>query len=53
MFLETDDCRGDYERWRARGVCFLGDPREEPYGTLVVFEDIYGNRWDLIQTTPS
>ena len=53
LFLETDDCRGDYERWRARGVRFLGDPREEPYGTLVVFEDICGNRWDLIQTTPS
>lgn len=49
LFLETDDCWGDYERWRARGVRFLEGPREEPYGTVVVFQDLYGNRWDLIQ----
>ena len=49
LFLETDDCRRDYERWRARGVRFLEAPREEPYGTVVVFQDLYGNRWDLIQ----
>jgi catechol 2,3-dioxygenase-like lactoylglutathione lyase family enzyme len=49
LFLETDDCRRDYARWRARGVRFLEVPREESYGTVVVFEDLYGNRWDLIQ----
>jgi catechol 2,3-dioxygenase-like lactoylglutathione lyase family enzyme len=49
LFLETDDCRRDYERWRASGVRFVEKPREEPYGTVVVFQDLYGNRWDLIQ----
>jgi catechol 2,3-dioxygenase-like lactoylglutathione lyase family enzyme len=49
LFLETDDFRGDYVRWRAKGVRFLEDPREELYGTVVVFQDLYGNRWDLIQ----
>jgi catechol 2,3-dioxygenase-like lactoylglutathione lyase family enzyme len=49
LFLETDDFWEDYERWRARGVRFLEPPREEPYGTVVVFQDLYGNRWDLMQ----
>jgi catechol 2,3-dioxygenase-like lactoylglutathione lyase family enzyme len=49
LFLETDDFWRDYERWRARGVRFLEAPREEAYGTVVVFQDLYGNRWDLIQ----
>jgi catechol 2,3-dioxygenase-like lactoylglutathione lyase family enzyme len=49
LFLETDNFWQDYERWRARGVRFLETPREEPYGTVVVFQDLYGNRWDLIQ----
>ena len=49
LFLETDSFWEDYERWRARGVRFLEAPREEPYGTVVVFQDLYGNRWDLIQ----
>jgi catechol 2,3-dioxygenase-like lactoylglutathione lyase family enzyme len=49
LFLETDDCRRDYERFSARGVRFLEAPREESYGTVVVFEDLCGNRWDLIQ----
>lgn len=49
LFLETDDCRRDYEQWRTRGVRFLEAPREEPYGTVVVFQDLYGNRWDLVQ----
>jgi catechol 2,3-dioxygenase-like lactoylglutathione lyase family enzyme len=49
LFLETDDCRRDYERWRAQGVRFTGAPRKEAYGTVVVFEDLYGNRWDLVQ----
>jgi catechol 2,3-dioxygenase-like lactoylglutathione lyase family enzyme len=49
FFLGTNDCRRDYERWRASGVRFVEEPREEPYGTVVVFQDLYGNRWDLIQ----
>jgi catechol 2,3-dioxygenase-like lactoylglutathione lyase family enzyme len=49
LFLETDNFWEDYERWRARGVCFLEIPREESYGTVVVFQDLYGNHWDLIQ----
>lgn len=53
LFLETDDCLGDYERWQARGVRFLEVPRKEPYGTVVVFQDLYGNRWDLVQPRPA
>ena len=49
LFLETDNFWEDYERWRTRGVRFLESPREESYGTVVVFQDLYGNRWDLIQ----
>jgi catechol 2,3-dioxygenase-like lactoylglutathione lyase family enzyme len=49
LFLHTDDCRRDYEAYRARGVAFCEEPREEPYGTVVVFKDLCGNRWDLLQ----
>lgn len=49
LFLETDDFWGDYERMQAYGVRFCEQPRLEPYGTVVVFEDISGNRWDLLQ----
>ena len=49
MFLHTDDFRRDYEAFRARGVVFLEAPRREAYGTVAVFEDLYGNRWDLLQ----
>jgi catechol 2,3-dioxygenase-like lactoylglutathione lyase family enzyme len=49
LFLHTDDCRRDVREWSARGVRFLEEPREEEYGTVVVFEDLYGNKWDLIQ----
>ena len=49
IFLETDDFRRDYDRYRARGVTFLEEPRREPYGTVAVFEDLYGNRWDLVE----
>lgn len=48
LFLYTDDFAADYERMTASGVRFTERPREEPYGTVVVFEDLYGNRWDLI-----
>ena len=49
LFLETDDFAGDYAAFTARGVKFVEEPRHEVYGTVAVFEDLYGNRWDLIQ----
>ncbi|BCT91888.1 hypothetical protein LYSHEL_09120 [Lysobacter helvus] len=49
LFLHTDDFQRDFDGYRARGVRFLGEPRVEPYGKVAVFEDLYGNRWDLIQ----
>ncbi|MGY6038038.1 VOC family protein [Aeromonas sp. AE23HZ002T15] len=51
LFLETDDFWGEYHRMQAHGVHFCEQPRIEPYGTVVVFEDISGNRWDLLQRT--
>jgi catechol 2,3-dioxygenase-like lactoylglutathione lyase family enzyme len=49
FFLHTDDFARDHARFSAAGVTFLEDPREEAYGLVAVFEDLYGNRWDLIQ----
>lgn len=49
LFLHTDDFWRDYCALRARGVHFIETPRTESYGTVAVFEDIYGNRWDLLQ----
>jgi len=49
LFLHTDDFRRDYADWQAKGVRFREAPREEAYGTVAVFEDLYGNAWDLIQ----
>jgi catechol 2,3-dioxygenase-like lactoylglutathione lyase family enzyme len=49
LFLHTDDFRRDYDAIRSRGVVFLEKPREEAYGTVAVFEDLYGNKWDLLQ----
>lgn len=49
LFLYTDDFRRDYDAYRARGVVFVREPREEPYGTVAVFQDLYGNLWDLLQ----
>jgi len=49
LFLHTDDFERDYAAYGARGVRFIEAPRRETYGSVVVFEDIYGNRWDLIQ----
>ena len=49
LFLHTDDFQRDYEAYRAKGVRFLEPPRYEPYGTVAVFVDLYGNKWDLIQ----
>jgi catechol 2,3-dioxygenase-like lactoylglutathione lyase family enzyme len=48
LFLRTDDFWRDYEDMRSRGVRFLEKPREEAYGTVVVFQDLYGNKWDLL-----
>jgi catechol 2,3-dioxygenase-like lactoylglutathione lyase family enzyme len=48
LFLETDDFARDHARFLAAGVQFEGPPRREPYGTVAVFQDAYGNRWDLI-----
>ena len=49
LFLRTDDFWRDYEAYRARGVRFVRPPAEQPYGTVAVFEDLYGNLWDLVQ----
>jgi catechol 2,3-dioxygenase-like lactoylglutathione lyase family enzyme len=49
LFLRTDDFRRDYHEMQARGVRFAEEPREEAYGTVAVFLDLYGNRWDLVQ----
>ncbi|MFJ7159996.1 VOC family protein [Streptomyces sp. NPDC101118] len=51
FFLHTDDFATDHARMTAAGVHFLEQPRHEPYGSVVVFEDLYGNRWDLLQPT--
>lgn len=49
LFLHTDDFWRDYRRMREAGVTFCEEPREEAYGTVAVFEDLYGSRWDLLQ----
>jgi catechol 2,3-dioxygenase-like lactoylglutathione lyase family enzyme len=49
LFLETDDLMRDHAAWLAAGVRFRETPRHEPYGMVVVFEDLYGNAWDLIE----
>ena len=49
FFLETDDVARDHAAFAGRGVRFLEPPRHEPYGTVAVFEDLYGNKWDLIE----
>ena len=49
MFLYTDDFRRDYERYLSNGVEFVRLPKDEPYGTVAVFKDLYGNLWDLVE----
>ncbi|MET4675526.1 VOC family protein [Luteibacter sp. ME-Dv--P-043b] len=49
LFLHTDDFAADHARMQAHGVRFRETPRHEPYGTVAVFDDLYGNGWDLIQ----
>ena len=48
LFLRVDDFQSHYDRMRAAGVEFVSEPRDEPYGRVVVFVDIAGNRWDLL-----
>jgi catechol 2,3-dioxygenase-like lactoylglutathione lyase family enzyme len=48
LFLETDDFARDHALYVARGIHFIETPRQEAYGTVAVFEDLFGNRWDLI-----
>jgi catechol 2,3-dioxygenase-like lactoylglutathione lyase family enzyme len=49
LFLHTDDFAADHARYVAAGVRFIEQPRTEPYGTVAVFEDAFGNRWDLLE----
>jgi len=49
LFLHTDDFWDDYNHMQSRGVQFLEQPRQEPYGLVAVFRDLYGNLWDLLQ----
>jgi catechol 2,3-dioxygenase-like lactoylglutathione lyase family enzyme len=52
LFLRVDDFEATYERMRAANVEFFGEPRVEPYGKVVVFADVAGNRWDLLGPRP-
>jgi catechol 2,3-dioxygenase-like lactoylglutathione lyase family enzyme len=49
LFLATDDFAGDYDAMRAKGVAFVRAPKSAPYGIVAVFEDLYGNLWDLVE----
>jgi uncharacterized glyoxalase superfamily protein PhnB len=49
LFLYTDDFWRDFRAYKAKGVVFVREPKDEVYGTVAVFEDLYGNLWDLIQ----
>jgi catechol 2,3-dioxygenase-like lactoylglutathione lyase family enzyme len=49
LFLNTDDFWRDYNTMLSRGISFVSGPKTEPYGTVAVFEDLYGNLWDLVQ----
>jgi len=53
LFLHTNDFWRDYRALQSRGVRFLEEPRQEAYGTVAVFEDLYGNRWDLLELVRS
>ena len=51
LFLNTDDFWRDYRNMVAAGIRFVREPKVAPYGTVAVFEDLYGNRWDLLELT--
>jgi catechol 2,3-dioxygenase-like lactoylglutathione lyase family enzyme len=53
LFLHTDDFWRDYVAYKAKGVEFVRDPKQESYGMVAVFKDLYGNLWDLLQRTGS
>jgi catechol 2,3-dioxygenase-like lactoylglutathione lyase family enzyme len=52
LFLNTDDFWRDYTRFVSLGITFVREPRTEPYGTVAVFKDLYGNLWDLLELKP-
>lgn len=49
LFLYTDDFWRDFETYKSRGVIFVRKPKKESYGTVAVFQDLYGNLWDLVE----
>jgi catechol 2,3-dioxygenase-like lactoylglutathione lyase family enzyme len=49
LFLNSDDFWRDYNKMVSRGVAFVREPKTEPYGTVAVFKDLYGNLWDLLE----
>jgi catechol 2,3-dioxygenase-like lactoylglutathione lyase family enzyme len=49
LFLYTDDFWRDYNAYQSKGIVFVRAPQEQPYGTVAVFQDLYGNLWDLVQ----
>ena len=51
LFLYTDDFWRDYRSYVSKGVVFVREPSEQPYGTVAVFKDLYGNLWDLVELT--
>lgn len=53
LFLYTDDFWRDFNAYKACGIKFVREPKTETYGTVAAFEDLYGNLWDLLQTTPA
>ena len=53
LFLRTDDFWRDYKAYVERGISFIREPVEADYGTVAVFEDLYGNQWDLIELKDS
>ena len=53
LFLNTDDLWRDYKRMVSLGINFIREPKEQEYGIVAVFEDLYGNRWDLLQLKPN
>ena len=49
LFLETDSFQQSYQKMKLNGVDFIEEPRDEVYGRVVVFKDLYGNLWDLVE----
>jgi catechol 2,3-dioxygenase-like lactoylglutathione lyase family enzyme len=52
LFLHTDNFWRDYNAMKTKGVKFIREPKQEEYGTVAVFEDLYGNKWDLLEQKP-